>query len=694
MDRMKKVRMKELVEKLNGYAYEYYTLDNPSVSDAEYDRLYDELKILEKETGLVLPDSPTQRVGDVILTEFKKHLHKGRLWSLDKAQSYGELAAWDNRLKRAIEEYNTNSSDSNNSNSYSINNATDNLTSHSGNSLLPPLSYVVTLKFDGLTINLTYDEGLLIHAATRGTGEVGEEILAQVKTIKGIPFRIKHPSFLEIRGEALMTKQAFAEYNAKAAVPLKNLRNAAAGALRNLNVRETAKRKLIAYFYDIGYREGLALTDYSDLLDFLGEQGLPVHAYRVKCGSIGEVIEKIEKIAQERENLDFEIDGVVIAVDDLRTREMLGYTIKFPRWAIAYKFEAKDDVTTLLDVEWNVGRTGKVTPTALLEPVEIGGVTIKRATLNNLDDIARKGVKKGCQVFIRRSNDVIPEITGVVEESLGEAQEIETLVVCPACGAKLVRDGVHLFCENSLSCKPQLVKSLVHFASREAMNIEGFSEKTAEQLFEKLEIREISDLYKIKKEDLLGLEKFKEKKAGNLITAIEKSKVCTLDSFIFALGIPNVGKKTAIDLARTFKCLEELLRASKEELLGIPDVGEIVAESILSFFADEKIEKSIASLLAAGVNPVYQGGEVRENPFTGKTVVVTGTLRKYTRSAIEKLLSDLGASASNSVSKKTDFLLVGENAGSKLAKAKAIIEGGDSKLRILTEEEFGEMLSR
>ncbi|MGI6588322.1 MAG: NAD-dependent DNA ligase LigA [Peptococcia bacterium] len=661
----KSARLKELVAKLNQYAYEYYTLDNPSVSDAEYDRLYDELRALERETGLVLPDSPTQRVGDVILTKFKKHTHKARLWSLDKAQSYGELAAWEQRLLKARQEYNLDTS-----------------------SALPPLTYVVTLKFDGLTVNLTYDQGLLVQAGTRGTGEIGEEILAQVKTIKSIPLRISHSSLVEIRGEALMTKQAFAEYNATAEVPLKSLRNAAAGALRNLDVRETAKRKLIAYFYDLGYGEDVDFMNYSEMLAFLEEQGLPVHPYHVRCTSMVEVKKEIEKIEQMRDTLDFEIDGVVIAVEDLRTRQMLGYTIKFPRWAIAYKFEAKDEVTTLWDVEWNVGRTGKITPTALLEPVEIGGATIRRATLNNVDDIERKGVKKGCQVFMRRSNDVIPEITGVVEESLATAEEIEVPRECPACGAKLVRDGVHFFCENSLSCKPQLVKSLVHFASREALNIEGFSEKTAEQLFEKLEIREVSDLYKLRREDLLGLEKFKEKKTENLLQAIEKSKVCTLEAFIYALGIPNVGKKTALDLAKVFKSLEALKQASREQLLAIPDIGEIIADSIINFFADEKIEHSIKRLLEAGVHPLYEVEEVKENPFSGKTIVVTGTLQKYTRSTIEKRLIDLGANVSSSVGKKTDYVLVGENPGSKLKKAQTIIKKGDTNLRILTEDEF------
>lgn len=658
--------MRGLVDKLNKYSYEYYTLDAPSIADAEYDALYDRLRGLEKETGVILPDSPTQRIGDVVLSEFRKHRHKTRLWSLDKAQDYTELQAWATRLERARESYNA-----------------------EGVEVLPPLAFIVTLKFDGLTINLSYDQGKLVQAATRGTGEVGEEILTQARTIAAVPLAIESPHFMEVRGEALMTKKAFAEYNKKAAIPLKNLRNGAAGALRNLDARETARRKLTAFFYDMGYYEGLKIDSYAQMLDFLEKQGLPVHPYHQRCADLQEVIGEIERVTDEREKYDFEIDGLVIAVDDLRTREVLGYTVKFPRWAIAYKFAAKDAITRLIDVEWNVGRTGKVTPTALLEPVEIGGVTIKRATLNNMDDIGRKGVRLGCDVFVRRSNDVIPEITGVAEPLPEGTQEIKTPEYCPACGAVLVQNGVHLFCENSLSCKPQMVKSIVHFAGREAMNIEGFSEKTAEQLFEKLDIREISDLYRIKKEDLLGLEKFKEKKSQKLLEAIEKSKACSLASFIFALGIPNVGKKTARDLADTFHSLQGLREATREELLEVEDIGEIVADSIMAFFEDEKIQTGIAKLLAAGVSPVHEERQPKESPFKGKTVVVTGTLQGYSRTEIEELLTSLGARVSGSVSKKTDFVLVGENAGSKLDKARDILASGqETNLRILAEEEF------
>ncbi len=660
----KESRIAELVAELNRLAYQYYTLDDQSVSDAEYDALYDELLALEKETGIILPDSPTQRVGDKISSEFKKHSHLAKLWSLDKAQSEEDLAAWIRRLEKARDDYNA-----------------------TAQVPLPPLEYIITLKFDGLTINLTYEQGKLVQAATRGTGEIGEEIINQVKTIKTIPLEIKSKTLLEIRGEALMTKQALAEYNATADVPLKNLRNGAAGALRNLNIQETARRKLIAFFYDIGYCEGEPFTTYLELLDFLQGQGMPVHPYYKLCSSLEEIVEQIQLITVERDSYDFDIDGLVLVVNDLATRKVLGYTVKAPRWSIAYKFPAKDATTKLLDVEWNVGRTGKVTPTAILEPVDIGGVTIGRATLNNMDDIKRKGVKKGCRVFIRRANDVIPEVIGVVAESLEEASDIVAPENCPACGSKLIQDGVHIFCENSLSCKPQLIKSMVHFAGREAMDIAGFNEKTAEQLFEKLNIKEVSDLYRISVEDLLQLDKFREKKAQNLINAIERSKNCTLDSFIFALGIPNVGKKTAGDLARAFGSLTAIREATQEELLAIPDIGEIVASSIVTYFADEKIKENIDELLALGIKPLQMENEILDNPFKDKTVVVTGTLSSYTRTEIEKLLTDLGAKVSSSVSKQTDYLIYGDKAGSKLSKAKAIKEANpDSSLEIIDED--------
>lgn len=656
-------RIKELVEKLNRYSYEYYSLDNPSVSDKEYDQMYYELQELEKETEYILPYSPTLRVGDVVLDGFTKYTHKARLWSLNKAQSLQEIVDWHNRNVKFIEE------------------------ARSRGENLPDLKYVVTKKFDGLTINLTYnEEGILEIAATRGTGSVGEEVTAQVKTIKSIPLKIKSSDILEVHGEAVMTQEAFKKYNETSKTPLKNLRNGAAGALRNLNVKETAKRNLSAFFYDVGYKEGSQFKTYLEMMDFIKEQGLPVDDYLEVCTSVEEIEREIKKIEDIRFDLNYDIDGLVIAIDDMRTRELLGYTVKFPKWAIAYKFEAQEATTKLLDVEWNVGRSGRVGPTAILQPVELAGVTVKRATLNNMDDIARKGVKIGAEVFVRRSNDVIPEIMGIVPESLKGSEEIKVPEVCPACGSHLVLNGAHYFCENTLSCKPQLVKSIVHYASREAMNIEGFSEKTAEQLFEKLNIKSISDLYKLKEEELIGLEKFGPKKAQNLLEAIEKSKDCELFAFIYALGIPNVGVKTAKDLVNRFKSIEGLKNATFEELISVQDVGDIVAKGVVEFFGEEKVMGTIQELLALGITPKFNEIEVVENPFSGKTVVATGSLQNYSRTEIKEKLENLGSKVAGSVSKKTDYVIAGEAAGSKLTKAQEL------GVKVISEEEFEEML--
>ena len=659
----KKEKIKELVEQLNNYSYKYYVLDDPSVTDKEYDKIYDELKKLEEETGFVLPYSPTLRVGDMVLDGFEKYTHKAKLWSLDKAQSIQEIIDWHNRNVKFVNDMRLKGED------------------------LPDLKYVLTKKFDGLTINLTYnEEGVMEIAATRGTGNIGENVTAQVKTIKSIPLKIENNDILEVHGEAVMTQEAFDKYNESAQVPLKNLRNGAAGALRNLNVKETARRNLSAFFYDIGYKEGSPFKTYLEMLNFIKEKGLPMDDYMKVCTTIDEIQEQIDYINSIRFDLNYDIDGLVVAIDDMRTRELMGYTVKFPKWAIAYKFEAQEATTKLLGVEWNVGRSGRLAPTAILEPVELAGVTVKRATLNNMDDIARKGVKIGADVFVRRSNDVIPEIMGIVPETLDGAEDIKPPKECPACGSHIILDGAHYFCENTLSCKPQMVKSIVHYACREAMNIAGFSEKTAEQLFEKLNIKSISDLYKLKEEELIGLEKFGPKKAQNLLEAIENSKECELHAFIYALGIPNVGVKTAKDLVSRFKSIEGLKNATFEELVSVPDVGDIVAQDVMSFFKEEKVLETIDELLELGVNPKFEEVEVTENPFMGKTVVATGSLQNYSRSEIKEKLESLGAKVAGSVSKKTDYVIAGEAAGSKLTKAQEL------GVKVLSEEEFEEIL--
>ena len=643
MDKIK--RIEELIDIIGELNYHYYTLDQPKLSDKEYDALYDELVKLERDTGIVYPYSPSQRVGGDVLDKFDKHTHLGRLWSLDKSQNYGELINWDARVRRLIEEYNNNHRDK-----------------------LPSPTYVVEYKFDGLTINITYRDGELVQGATRGNGTIGEAILPQLKTIKTLPLKVGFRGTMEIQGEGLMPLSSLRKYNETATEPLKNARNAAAGALRNLDPKITAGRNLIAYFYNIGYIEGKEFETHMDMLKFIKENRLPVYNYAKECSSIEKVIEEIERIEEGRHHIDVLTDGAVIKINDMKTREVLGYTMRFPRWAIAYKFEAEETTTKLLSVRWNVGRTGKVTPTAILEPVEIGGATVRRATLNNYDDIERKKVAINSRVLIRRSNEVIPEIMGVMDTE-DETLPIDKPTHCPACNSELIQDGVHIFCPNSLTCKPQLVSRMVHFASRDAMNIEGFNEKTAEKLLDELDLRDVPEIYEIKHDDLIKLEGFKEKKTNNLLEAIERSKDATLDAFIYALGIPNVGIKTAKDLADHFKSLEAIKNATYEEFITIPDIGPKIAESIIEFFHDDRILQGIDKLLAEGVKPHYEKNIIEESFFTDKTVVITGTIKPYTRNEIRDRIEKMGGKVVGSVSKKTDYVIVGENPGSKYEKA-------------------------
>lgn len=660
MDKIK--RIEELIDIINELNYHYYTLDEPKLSDKEYDVLYDELVKLEKETGIVYAYSPTQRVGGAILDKFEKHTHLGRLWSLDKSQNYGELFNWDNRVKKLIDDYNNSHEDK-----------------------LPSPTYIVEYKFDGLTINVTYKNGELVQGATRGNGTIGEAILPQLKTIKTLPLKIDFKGIMEVQGEGLMPLSTLHEYNEKAVEPLKNARNAAAGALRNLDPKVTAERKLISYFYNIGYIEGKEFETHIEMLEFIKKNKLPVYSYAKECKSIEEVIEEIEKIEEKRHHIDILTDGAVVKINDMKTREVLGYTMRFPRWAIAYKFEAEETTTNLLSVEWNVGRTGKVTPTAILEPVEIAGATVRRATLNNYDDIERKGVRLNSRVLVRRSNEVIPEIMGVVDTE-EETYPIEKPTHCPACNSELIQDGVHIFCPNSLTCKPQLVSRMVHFASRDAMNIEGFSEKTAEKLLEELKLTDIPEIYEIKYEDLIGLEGFKDKKTNNLLEAIEKSKNTTLDAFVYALGIPNVGIKTAKDLAEHYKSLEAIKNANYEDLLTIPDIGPKIAKSIIEFFHDDKILEGINKLLSEGVTPYYEEAIMENSFFIDKTVVITGTIQAYSRKEIKDRIEKMGGKVTSSVSKNTDYVIVGENPGSKYEKAIEL------EISIIDEEKLLEIL--
>ncbi|MFB0918797.1 MAG: NAD-dependent DNA ligase LigA [Clostridiaceae bacterium] len=659
-----KKRIEELTDLLNKYSVEYYTLDKPSVSDLEYDRLYRELQELEIKEGYSLSYSPTKRVGDEILPGFNKYTHRAKLWSLDKAQSQDELQDWLNKNKRFVDEYNASHEDK-----------------------LPDPSYVLTRKFDGLAVNVTYDEnGILVKGATRGSGSIGEDITKQIMTIASIPLKIASTNLFEIHGEALMTKEAFLNYNKTAAVPLKNTRNGAAGALRNLNLAETKRRNITVFFYDVGYKEGEPFKTYSEMVEFIQGHGFKTDNYFKKASTYEEIKALIDENIEVRSDLSYDIDGIVIVVDDIKTREEMGYTIKFPKWGLAYKFEAEETVTRLLDVEWNVGRSGRVAPTAILEPVELAGVTVKRATLNNMDDIKRKGVGIGADVYIRRSNDVIPEIMGTVLND-NEVTEILPPEYCPSCGTKLTLIGAHYFCENTLACKPQLVKTMVHFTSRDAMNIEGISEKTAEAFFTELDLKKVSEFYSLTKEDLLRLPKTKDKKADNILKAIEDSKKPQLENFIYALGIQNVGLKTSRDLSSTFKTLDNIINSTYDQLINVPDVGDIVANNILDFFKSDLVLEEIRMLLKLGVEPQEkQEAVVVQNPFMGKTAVITGTLKNYKRKEMEDKLISLGAIPQGSVSKKTDFVIYGDEAGSKLTKANEL------GVKTLTEEEFEEMI--
>lgn len=657
----RKERLNELVKELNEHNYLYYVMDSPKISDSEYDKLYDELLALESEIGIVLNNSPTRRVGGETLKGFKQHTHLMPLWSLDKAKTYEDLISWDNRTKRVL-----NSQEE--------------------------MEYVVEYKFDGLTINLTYDNGELLQGATRGNGANGESILEQVKTIKTIPLEIDYKGKIEVQGEGIMKLSVLKAYNENAEEPLKNARNAAAGALRNLNPKVTAKRNLSAFCYSVGFYEGIEFKTHMEMIDFLNKNKFPVNRYIRVCKNIHEVIQEVEQLKDKVKDLDYLTDGLVIKINDIGIRRQLGYTQKFPRWAIAFKFEAQEVTTELKNVIWQVGRTGKITPSAELDPVDIGGVTVGRATLNNWEDIQRKKVKIGCNVWLRRSNDVIPEILGIVDDC-NEGKEINKPSTCPACGSEIIVKGPNIFCPNSLSCKPQLVSSIVHYSSRDAMDIEGFSEKTAEQLYEEVGLKDISDLYELTYDDLIKLDRFGDKKVRNLLDSIEKSKECNLDAFIYALGIPNVGRKTATDLANNFHSLDNIIKAEYENLIEIPDIGGIVAQSIIEFFKDEKIRETINRLLSKGVKPRHIKKEETNNLFTDKTVVVTGTLEEFSRKEIKETLENLGAKVSGSVSKKTDFVIAGQEAGSKLDRAYEILNSGvETNLKVLSEEELKKLI--
>ena len=624
--------MEEMVETLNRWAYEYYVLDAPSVSDQHYDALYDRLTALEKKEGRVLPDSPTRRIGGEPLKNFEKYNHLEKSYSLDKVQSFNELEAWVTKIKTAY----------------------------------PGVVFTVEYKYDGLSLSITYENGLLIRAVTRGNGVTGEVVTRQVETINSVPLSIGYKELIEVRGEGYMKRSSLAAYNEKHAdEPLKNTRNGVAGAIRNLDPSVTAGRKLDMVFYSLGYNT-LKLRSQTELNEFLKENRFATNGVFRRCENHEEIRAVIEEIGRTRDSLDFDIDGVVIKTDDFALREELGYTEKFPRWAVAFKFEAEEVVTKLLKVTWMPGRTGKVTPIGHLKPVELCGATISRATLNNIGDIRKKSLKTNSDVYVRRSNDVIPEVLGLAEEG-EDSEEIKAPEVCPVCGTPLIERGALLYCPNRNGCSEQIVARLELYCSKDGADIEGLSEKTLKLFHEKLGVISPDGLYALKTSQLMELEGFKEKKAAKITDSIEKSKEMSLPAFLYALGIENVGTKTAADLAERYGSLEKIMQASVEELTAIEDIGEVVAGSIKDYFSDAENVKMIGRLLAAGVKPIYS--EKKEGVFSGMKFVLTGELEGLVRSEAKKLIEEEGGEVMSSVTKNTDIVVAGENAGAKLEKA-------------------------
>lgn len=645
-------KMKKLIQEIEVHNHNYYDLDSPTISDAEYDKLYYSLVDLEKKTGVVLPNSPTLRVGGDVLEGFKKRKHPKMLYSLNKVKSAQELKSWIEDIKKVSKD----------------------------------AKFSVEYKFDGLHLVIEYNNGEYVSATTRGNGSVGEDVTEQVRTIRSVPLNIPFKKHLFVEGEGMMTNSALKSFNRKTDEPLKNARNAVAGAIRNLDPKETAKRRLDFFCYGILMIDDEKFENQQQIHDFLQKNGFLTGDYFKIASNENEIFEEVKNVDKIKDKIDVLIDGLVISLFSTKYREEIGWTTKFPKWAIAYKFEARELSTTLKDVVWQVGRTGKVTPIAILDPVELAGATVSRATLNNIDDIRRKKVSIGSRVFVRRSNEVIPEVLGLAQE--GEnAKAINEPKFCPCCGSELVKKGPLVFCLNHDGCEDQIEGRITHFASRDAFNIEGLNEKTIEEIVRTLKVKNPSDLFSLKDEDLLSLSKFKEKKAKNLLFSLQKSKIIDLKNFLYALGISEVGNKTASDFAITFGSLDRLKNASYDEILAINDVGPIIAKNVYDYFHDEQNLKEIESLLASGVQIKNPEQRDLSSKIVGKTFVLTGTLEKFSRKEASDIIIKNGANVSNSVSKNTDFVLVGENPGSKLDKAKAL------GIKIISEEEFNKMIT-
>ncbi len=649
----KQERLAYLTEEINKHNKNYYVYDNPTISDAEYDKLYYELVDLEKELGYSLPNTPTKRVGDYVLPGFKKRKHEIPLYSLNKVKDFADLDKWQNDMRKA----------------------TNN----------PNLTFSLEYKYDGLKVVIKYQNGHYKSATTRGNGKIGEDVTAQVRTIRSVPMTIPCKDTIIVQGECMMTNSAFEEYNKTAEIPLKNPRNGVAGAVRNLDPKETAKRMLDFFCYDVLAHSGTKFATQTDMHNFIVAQGFKTGDYFKILSTLKQTEDEINHIDKVKDNLDVMIDGMVIKVNDCTCREEIGYTEKFPKWAMAFKFKPIEQSTILKDVIWQVGRTGKITPIAVLDPVELSGATVSRATLNNTQDIERKNISINSRIFVRRSNEVIPEVMGLAERS-DNAKEIVPPKTCPSCGQNLQTIGANLFCVNHKGCFDQIIDRLTHFVSRDAFNIEGLSEKTLKVLFEKFKIAYPYELFNLTADMLAGLEGFKDKKITNLIESINKSKSIEWSNFIFALGIMNIGKKTAFSLSKIYANIDELKSATVDDLICIDDIGAIVATSIVEYFADPENVLNINKLFDAGVK-INKPEQVENNPnFTGKTIVLTGTLNSFTRPDLTKKLQNMGANVTSSVSKNTDMVIVGEDAGSKLTKAQQL------GVRIVLEDELLKLL--
>ena len=636
-------RMKELVELLNRYATEYYTSDNPSVSDSEYDRLYHELVELEKaHPDQVLPESPTHRVGGKILDGFEKYSHQYPLYSLQDAFSREELDAFDARVRKELDD----------------------------------VTYICELKIDGLSISLTYEQGIFVAGATRGDGSIGENITENLKRVKDIPLTLPEKLDITVRGECYMPRASFDQVNQSrqenGEPEFANPRNAAAGTLRQLDTAVVAKRNLATFLY----QEASPSTRDSQekVLEHLEQLGFVVNPRRLLAHSMDEVWDFIQEVGQERDQLPYDIDGVVIKVNDLAGQEQLGFTVKAPKWAVAYKFPAEEKEAKLLSVDWTVGRTGVVTPTANLTPVQLAGTTVSRATLHNVDYIAEKDIRKDDTVIVYKAGDIIPAVLRVVESKRVSEEKLDIPTNCPSCDSKLLHfeDEVALRCINP-RCPAQIKEGLTHFASRDAMNISGLGPSVVEKLFDAQLVKDVADIYRLTVEDFLLLEGIKEKSAQKLYQAIQASKENSAEKLLFGLGIRHVGSKASQLLLQNFHSVEALAQANPEEIATIESLGSVIAQSLQTYFATEGSKILLSELKELGVNLDYKGQIVAADAaLSGLTVVLTGKLERLTRSEAKSKLENLGAKVTGSVSKKTDLVVAGADAGSKLQKAQEL----------------------